>query len=634
LDAVAERAHVDPDSTSAILAEHGIREYLPAAPAARLRIQHIRFSGLKNLQTDPPSESFEFALKIPDGVSALARAGNSAGKTSVIEIIRWLLTGGSAVDKWVFKRVREAALTFTVDGQQFNVEVEYDGADLTGHLLGRGEVLRTFDQRSFEGVMEELLLPRLGLDRISVFQRAKGSTRGKITEAGWPFLSDCLHVRPSELSTVVGGVAQRAGQILQVYLALPWYDTLLQARAAASASRQETKDIEQAAKAQEDIRGQETDRIIDHLTDARDKLASMDDEKQMTSRLRNALDRAAALAEADLLAGARLQAATTELATAEDMHVAAQRTLRNIIEREAAGAFFRALEPKACPRCAAPIDEERRAHEAAEHVCSVCDREARYEPDATARVRAQEQITSTTEAVSSAKQALEDAEAEREEIGGQRAAVEQEISQLVDSRALNRRREQEALVYRLEGRIQEREAARQRLQDLTAGPDDTPRVLNAAEAEADRRVRQSTELFDELNEEILTLGQRFGISGLTRAKLDRGAHLPVTKEGTDYNFGELPPGDKLRLKVAVVISLLRVGHRHGAGRHPGLLFVDSPGAEEVAPGSLHEMISGLVEVADELDLQVVAATARLDDVQTVLKADRLRIPDEGRTTLW
>ncbi|MFB9830813.1 hypothetical protein [Actinoallomurus acaciae] len=153
-------------------------------------------------------------------------------------------------------------------------------------------------------------------------------------------------------------------------------------------------------------------------------------------------------------------------------------------------------------------------------------------------------------------------------------------------------------------------------------------------AETDARVRTSADLFEELNTEILSLGQRFGISGLCRVKLNRAAHLPVTKEGTDYKFSKLPDGDKLRLKVAVVIALLRIGHRRGAGRHPGLLFVDSPGAEEVAAGSLREMISGLVEVAAELGLQVVTATARLDDVQSVLDPKRFRIPAKGRTTLW
>jgi hypothetical protein len=119
------------------------------------------------------------------------------------------------------------------------------------------------------------------------------------------------------------------------------------------------------------------------------------------------------------VAGARLKAVTAELAAAQDAQLAARRIPHNITEREAAGAFFRALDLKACPRCATPIDEQRRAHQADEHVCSVCDRPAEYEPDVTARERAQDQVT--TDAVDSAAQALAEARTEHGQIAGQRA---------------------------------------------------------------------------------------------------------------------------------------------------------------------------------------------------------------------
>ncbi len=243
-------------------------------------------------------------------------------------------------------------------------------------------------------------------------------------------------------------------------------------------------------------------------------------------------------------------------------------------------------------------------------------------------------MTSTAEAVASAQAAVDQAQAERAAVAADRAGVERDIAALGNSQALARRREQEARVYRLEGRVQERQDTRRRVQRRGDGPDDTTRVLQAAQAVAEQRVCGTGELFEELNAEILSLGQRFGISGLTKVKLDRGARLPVIKEGTDYSFGRLSDGDKLRLKVAVVIALLRIGRRYGAGRHPGLLFVDSPGAEEVATGSLNEMITGLVEVAEELQLQVVVSTARLAEVAQVLPAERLRTPPHGQATLW
>lgn len=61
---------------------------------------------------------------------------------------------------------------------------------------------------------------------------------------------------------------------------------------------------------------------------------------------------------------------------------------------------------------------------------------------------------------------------------------------------------------------------------------------------------------------------------------------------------------------------------------------DRPGAEEVSTGSLTEMLTGLVDVAEELDLQIVVSTARFDEVTTALSADVIRTPPTGQTTLW
>ena len=632
-EAVAVRAKTTASEVERVMAERGIREWLPTAAAPPLRVNRVAFSGFKDITEEPPTDDFTFEWDVPDGVSALASDGNSVGKTSVIEVIRWLLSGRSSVDNWVFARIREAELAFSIDGRSFSVEVQRDGAKLAGRLLLAGEEIRRFDEQSFESVMEELLLHGLGLERIGTFQRGPGSDRGKVAGAGWPFLIDALYVRPSELGTVIGGVGVQAGTLLQVYLALPWFDTLLQVRAALGEATQAQTDARNAKTAEAQVRSTATASLSTELAEARRKLREMADADEVFRRLRTAVDRGTELADLALAAGARVQSAAAEAAAAQDAHVAAQRALRNIVEREAAGRFFRALEPKACPRCATPIDAERREEEHDHGVCSVCDREAHYEPDPTASARAEEQVASTQDAVTSATQALADAEAELAGVITEQGTVETLVATLSADDALARRADQQAVVFRLEGRLAERADTERDIQEVTP-TDVTQAVLDAAKAEADRRVGQTKELFAELNGEILDLGQKFGIAALTETKLDRGAHLPVVKQDTKYNYGQLPAGDKLRLKVAVVLALLRVGARRGAGHHPGLLFVDSPGAEEVSAGSLTQMMNELVTISAELGVQIVVGTARLDDVRTVLEPDRLRTPEAVGQTLW
>jgi hypothetical protein len=635
VDSVAARARVDSDVVVETLADQGIREWLPASPAAPLRVERISFEGFKDLSSQPQGEPFNFSWEVPGGVSALASNENFAGKTSVIEIIRWLLSGRSAVDSWVFDRLASAELVFSIGDQTFTVEVKRREGGLSGRLMLGGDQVRPFDEETFGQVMEELLLSRLGLERIGTFQRGAGSSRGAVTQSGWPLLIEALCVRPSELGTLIGGVGNLAGQLLQVYLALPWYDTLLQARAALGEAKQIEGDARSALLAQADVRASATEESRKELEVAEQRLGEMSSTQDMTARLEGSAQESARLVKLEMRAASRVESARAGVAAAEGVRVVAERALRNFDEREAAGSFFRALEPQACPRCATLISVDRRDREAEDGVCSVCDREAHYEIDPGARDQLVEQVTATALALDEAKRALTEETEKLTEHAADQAGIRKEIEELSSSNALKARRVQEDLVARLRGRLEEREDTERLISEADSGSEiPTSKVLQAVVDEAVERVKESGEIFDELGREILDLGQRFGISGLTEVKIDRAAHLPVVKEGTKYNFGKLPDGDKLRLKVAVAIALLRVGRRRGAGRHPGLLFVDSPGAEEVETGSLAEMVAELNRVAEDVDLQVIIASARLDDVRTVLDQDRLRTPPSGLTKLW
>ncbi len=82
------------------------------------------------------------------------------------------------------------------------------------------------------------------------------------------------------------------------------------------------------------------------------------------------------------------------------------------------------------------------------------------------------------------------------------------------------------------------------------------------------------------------------------------------------------------------IALLRHGYRSGVGRYPGLLFIDSPGAEEVDAGDLQHMLRDLVTLTEMVpELQVIVATARGAEVKEIVSADNMRLAAEGQR-LW
>lgn len=146
---------------------------------------------------------------------------------------------------------------------------------------------------------------------------------------------------------------------------------------------------------------------------------------------------------------------------------------------------------------------------------------------------------------------------------------------------------------------------------------------------------QHEELLARVSAEILKVAQSFGLSEITATKIDRGARIRVQKLGdVTTSFSKLSLGERLRLKVAVVIALLRVASDGFPGRHPGLLVIDSPAAEEMTDENLGRMLAGLVGLGEELpQLQILLATTRHEVIAGALPDGNIRHVPEG-DYLW
>ena len=95
-------------------------------------------------------------------------------------------------------------------------------------------------------------------------------------------------------------------------------------------------------------------------------------------------------------------------------------------------------------------------------------------------------------------------------------------------------------------------------------------MLEAAVKELAEVTRTAAlESFEDLNTEIAALGKKFGIDNLEKVELNRQGGMKVTTAGVETPFKGVTGGERLRLRVAVVVALLRVGHRAGYGSHPG-----------------------------------------------------------------
>ncbi|EBK2137973.1 hypothetical protein ZU58_23980, partial [Salmonella enterica subsp. enterica serovar Enteritidis] len=138
------------------------------------------------------------------------------------------------------------------------------------------------------------------------------------------------------------------------------------------------------------------------------------------------------------------------------------------------------------------------------------------------------------------------------------------------------------------------------------------------------------ELMDKLNEEILRLANDFGALGLESIDLSSDAKMSVRKGNQTSSFSKLTPGERLRLRIATAIALLRIGKELGVGRHPGLLIIDSPGSEETSESDLATLLSELRRVATETEgLQIFIASANAAAVLDALGRENCIVAPEG-----
>ncbi|MDM9627640.1 hypothetical protein QTL95_17190 [Rhizobium sp. S152] len=126
----------------------------------------------------------------------------------------------------------------------------------------------------------------------------------------------------------------------------------------------------------------------------------------------------------------------------------------------------------------------------------------------------------------------------------------------------------------------------------------------------------------QVSDALLTNSEQLGVQNLEGMKLSIN-RLDVKQGGAEkMTFKDLAPGENLRVRVAAALAVLDVARRSGVGRHPGLLVLDSPGAQEMA-AEFADLIGSIGKaVEDQPELQVIIGAVDRTEFDTVVPANR------------
>lgn len=561
-------------------------------------------------------------------------------------------------------------------GSQTGIRSDHETIGWTplSHLLitlvtsGAVELAEFEGDTDFEAVMSALMLERLSFQRLPQWQRAPAAARvdntdGSLSEHGWAAWSQALVITNPAIKVPLGEELYVAARLLQVYLGTAWAAPA--AVAAARKSQLENR-LGVLRRRAADVSAARTNSLQALQVEARGlsaKLALMPEPdavaeaERLMTEIAEAAEEYAGAQEAYAAAAAAYGATARLLESAEaDEYALGQAAVTR--------RFWHSLQPSCCPRCDTAVDESQWRRESEGH-CSLCgsdvdltgeDKGAAGLPEPLSSQEADrlvrrgadvdldelDDLSAVRLQVAQLRARVADEDGEMDvaraarDAGRIRLEAARQAGQAIDTEAARTRRDVEIALARVEGQISERS------QGGADGPDasilrETQQaltVVTTAELLARRR-RDSdqAQMLADVSAQVTDLGRRLGVAQLERATLRGNMHMPVVKGGQRHNFGNLTEGEVLRLKIALVIALLRVGTSAGVGRHPGLLLIDSLGREELNPDDLITMLQELQQIARDTPLQIVATSAYGDILERALPENSLRLSGAGER-LW
>jgi DNA segregation ATPase FtsK/SpoIIIE-like protein len=666
LASIAARARASEEAVESVLATAGV-SLDPPLPAQRSLLVHRMYvRGVKAGAEAGTNGPFERDIVLGPGAWAIASEINLAGKSSMLWALTWPLRGQpdetyqrSDTSRW-FQYLRVDAEVAQVP-MSFRVCLENGAlregtlltADSIGHLTAlngderSGPGVRTVTsvatQDAYAATVGRLMLERLGLVPLHLFSADPSAPReedghrdgGKRTH-GWPAYFCVIALASASDSILFGhtAVGQLPTRYMQVFLDVPFAADVMGAEVSARESRQATRHAARRESADAAVRAQRWQPLRDELAEAEQRLGSLRAARpDLPARVRQAQESTRAL----LPLQARATRAQGELEDARRARIHDGRELRRASESAAARTLFAALDPHSCPRCEAGIDQRRRLREEEDGQCAVCsspleipqasdaDREALLADlrQRLAASRAAEQAASG--AALDAERDLARAAATAENAVSAAAREQGQADYVAALRAA------ESDVARLKGALE----VVATLGSSEPADDDNESIMEAARDILKQVAAGATrELFAELNDEILTLSHRLGIANLKSVTLDLAgkvnARLSANPKPT--SFSALSPGERLRLRIAVVASLIRVGRRRGIRSHPGLLVIDSPTDVELVAGDAETLFSELCALGEEEGIQIIIATTN-QAVWNALPPERI-IAGPGRQYLF
>ncbi|GIL25321.1 hypothetical protein [Actinocatenispora comari] len=607
---------------------------------------------------------FDFTWQPIDGVNGIGSGSNLRGKSSIVNVLLWSLSGrcaefSVAVKRWIehvevdwVVGIETLRVAFNADNglvSDGTVTVVQEGGSL-------GTVLASFDDGSFEDAMSSVMLNRLRLEAFTVSQSGKPVTHK------WASYVNALWVRPKYLKSIIGKEATLSVRLMQMFIGTDWVPVLATTATVVGTLEAEQRAAQERTKTATAAVETSRDQALGAVEAVKARITALPAGAPDPSKWAAANAKISDLVRQMHVLETQLLNRSVAADTVRQQLKAAKARHHTEYEHALLTKFFHQMEPTICPRCAAAVTDERRKAEPDDHKCSVCTSDLNLEAlaanvvvadtvdagVATVLVEspvgvvsddgAEDEPTSEIDALEQARVSIENVMANlREQIDELQTAHDELVEKVDLDASLLKAMEDRRL---LDIELARAEGAADALSDPVAPVDASPvdpvqqAVADAAQKVLSEWVKGHQDpLLATISAEIERLVVNFGADSLSNIRLDGAANMTLRQNGDPSTYGAVSSGEQLRLKIATVIALIKHGYAERIGRHPGFLLLDSPAAEEMPDGDLATMVSALLDVAKEAPMQIIVATRSTGPLADLLPEENRLIAD-GDDFVW
>jgi len=589
-------------------------------PRTQLTLRRLCFRGEK-------SGDFRFF----PGVNVL-RAGNDKGKSSVLKLVHFCLTGRNELKKDVDSWIEEVDLFFELAGTPYAIEVHKRGR-VRGRLLRcrldlpeepqMGEILLQWSSlKAMQSELETFMNTAFGLRPLMGTQKdsRKGSDALLDSPTSYRAYVRGLYINQdmgyTDLITdgipygnlffkIVGMLLGMRGidAFFAVEARLAHIENLLGKEERYHRRVEESLGLRDLATLDEEIG--KLERYIDELKVERTALFVRSTSSDLDQRLTELTDRLV------LLESGRQQTHRSQKEAEADL-AASEREIQQLEAAIEGQELLALVLPERFPF----FDIALTAQQKQEATAQLEARGEQFQQIAQDRLQqAKRNLATQRRTVERRRAEVQELEFRTDQAAQQKRHLQAQLkSAHQGTTELDREVELET---RYLGRLEaEREAAARMVSADGAGSnikkllktktilDTVLRDLRLKDSHINERIKQ------EFARRVLDYCVTIGFPGLEDITFDPQLKPRISQNGKVYNFDELSPGEKVRFVLAFYLALALFTAEETIGAHPGLLLIDSPGKEEMVAGDFEAVVNLLsqVELRHAPKIQVVVAT--------------------------